>query len=156
MSANVPATTTGSPSRSPSTIATWVASRAPVTTRRGSTARALCDEPDLKRLDIADTSPDIVELSRLPFPDPARDPLRDPRVRLHLEDGRFFLRTTDQRFDLITSEPPPPIGAGVVNLYTQEYFELIRERLNEGGLCTYWLPVYSIQEPGSRAIVKVV
>ena len=60
-------------------------------------------------------------------------PLRDPRVRVHVEDGRFFLQTTRRRFDLITGEPPPPRGAGVVNLYSREYFGLVRDRLAPGG-----------------------
>ena len=51
----------------------------------------------------------------------------------------FFLNTTSERYDLITSEPPPPKMAGVVNLYSQEYFELIRSRLNPGGYVSYWL-----------------
>lgn len=53
---------------------------------------------------------------------PDAHPLRDPRVQVHLEDGRFFLQTTDERFDLITGEPPPPRTPGTVNLYTREYF----------------------------------
>ena len=36
--------------------------------------------------------------------------------------------TTAKRFDLITAEPPPPKTAGIVNLYTREYFELMRDR----------------------------
>ena len=35
-------------------------------------------------------------------------PLQDPRVRVHIEDGRQFLQATGRRFDLITGEPPPP------------------------------------------------
>jgi spermidine synthase len=60
---------------------------------------------------------------------------------VHFEDGRFFLATTSDRFDLITGEPPPPRTPGAVNIYTREYFQLIYDRLAEGGLTTYWLPV---------------
>jgi hypothetical protein len=77
-----------------------------------------------------------------------RHPLHDPRVRLHIEDGRYFLQTTGQRFDLITGEPPPPRTPGAVNIYTREYFELIRARLAAGGMTTYWLPV-ARPEPGA-------
>ena len=75
-------------------------------------------------------------------------PLHDPRVRLHLEDGRFFLASADTKFDLITGEPPPPRTPGAVNIYTREYFQLIYDRLAEGGIATYWLPV-ARPEPGT-------
>jgi len=81
-------------------------------------------------------------------------PLRDPRVRVHVEDGRFFLLTTPERYDLITSEPPPPKHAGIVNLYTREYFQLVHDRLAEGGLNTYWLPVHSLMLEDTRAIIR--
>src|SRR5438477_5666568 len=70
-----------------------------------------------------------------------RHPVHDGRVRVHLEDGRYFLETTTGQFDLITGEAPPPRTPGAVNLYTSEYFQLIRNRLAEGGMTTYWLPV---------------
>ena len=50
-----------------------------------------------------------------------------------MEDGRFFLGTHSRKYDLITSEPPPPKVAGVVNLYTQEYFQAIRDHLTPDG-----------------------
>jgi spermidine synthase len=56
-----------------------------------------------------------------------------------VEDGRFFLQTSAASFDLITGEPPPPKAAGIVNLYSREYFQLLHDRLNDGGVATYWL-----------------
>ena len=71
-----------------------------------------------------------------------------------MDDGRFFLLTTTERYDLITSEPPPPKHAGVVNLYTREFFQLVFDRLAEGGINTHWLPVHSLTYDDSRAIVR--
>lgn len=120
----------------------------------GSTARALVDTAALTRIDVVDISPEILETSALVHPRREDDPLEDPRVRVHVEDGRFFLQTSERRFDLITSEPPPPKYAGVVNLYSREYFELIRDRLREGGITTYWLPVHNLSESDTRAILR--
>ena len=120
----------------------------------GSTARALTDTASLERIDVVDISPEIIETSALVFPRKGDDPLEDPRVHVHVEDGRFFLQTTERGFDLITSEPPPPKYAGVVNLYSREYFELIRARLNPGGISTYWLPVHNLLESDARAILR--
>ncbi len=120
----------------------------------GSTAKALTDTAELESIDMVDISKDILEMNRIVFPDPRQNPLHDPRVRVHIEDGRYFLQTTDRRYDLITGEPPPPKHAGIVNLYTEEYFRLIRERLTEGGMTTYWLPTHMLFEQDTKAIIR--
>jgi spermidine synthase len=120
----------------------------------GSTAKALVDTRSLEHIDVVDISRAILDLSEIIYPDPADHPLRDPRVQVHIEDGRFFLQTSERRYDLITGEPPPPKNAGVVNLYTREYFQLIHDRLTEGGITTYWLPVHNTLESDTRAIIR--
>jgi spermidine synthase len=116
----------------------------------GTTARTLVQSDALASLDVVDTSADVLEMSRLAIPD--AHPLDDPRVRVHVEDGRFFLTTTQRTYDIITSEPPPP--KEVVSLYTREYFHLLRSRLRPGGLATYWLPVAIVEPPDFKAIVR--
>ena len=119
----------------------------------GSTAKALTDTRALTAIDVVDISPEILGLATVMFPT-ADDPLHDPRVTVHVEDGRFFLQTSTASFDLITGEPPPPKGAGVVNLYSREYFRLLHDRLNDGGVATYWLPVEELDEDDARAMVS--
>ncbi|MGH0031158.1 MAG: fused MFS/spermidine synthase, partial [Myxococcota bacterium] len=119
----------------------------------GVTAKALTDTPDFETIDFVDISRDVYEMNRHVYPDPAENPLNDPRVTAHVEDGRFFLQTTPRRFDVITGEPPPPKLAGVVTLYTREYFALMHDRLAEGGIATYWLPVHNLTEADARAIL---
>lgn len=119
----------------------------------GSTAKALTDWSRLETIDIVDISSDILEMNSIVYPG-EDNPLRDDRVRVHIEDGRFYLNTTDRRYDLITSEPPPPKIAGVVNLYSEEYFRLIRKRLNKGGYASYWLPVQQLEPADTLAITR--
>ena len=106
----------------------------------GRTAGAATELDSVESIDVVDISRDVVAMSDIIY---AADehPLRDRRVRLHIEDGRQFLQATSERFDLITGEPPPPLTPGTVNLYTREYFQLVRDRLADGGIATYWLPV---------------
>jgi spermidine synthase len=120
----------------------------------GCTAKALTDTAEFESIDVVDISRDILDTHHVIYPNPSDQPLRDPRVRVHVEDGRYFLQSTRERFDLITGEPPPPRAAGVVNLYTKEYFGLMRERLAEGGIATYWLPMHSLSDESARAITK--
>ncbi len=120
----------------------------------GSTASALVEDKRLSSIDIVDISRDVLRGSRIVYPNPGQNPLDDPRVTAHVEDGRFYLLATAKKFDIITAEPPPPMMAGVVNLYSREYFELMRERLNDGGMVTYWLPVFELSETDAKAILK--
>jgi spermidine synthase len=120
----------------------------------GNTAKAMTDTKSLDTIDVVDISRDVLEMSRIVYPNTADQPLHDPRVRVHIEDGRYFLQTTDQQFDLITSEPPPPGIAGVENLYTREYFQLIHDRLADGGIVTYWLPLHALSDVSTKAILR--
>lgn len=120
----------------------------------GQTAKALTDSKEIDDIDIVDLSAEILDTHRVIFPEPGTSPLDDPRVDVHVEDGRFFLLTSNERYDLITAEPPPLMMAGVVNLYTQEYFQLLHDRLNDGGYVTYWLPVRLMQVSDTQTVAK--
>jgi hypothetical protein len=75
-------------------------------------------------------------------------------MRVHIEDGRYFLQASDRQFDLITGEPPPPGIAGVENLYSREYFALMHDRLAAGGIVTYWLPLADLSDVSAKAILR--
>lgn len=119
----------------------------------GNTAKAMTDSTSLETIDVVDLSRDILDMNSLVYSDATEHPLRDRRVRVHVEDGRYLLQTTDQRFDLITGEPPPPGIAGVEHLYSREYFQLLHERLDEGGIVTYWLPLSDLSDVSAKAIL---
>ena len=68
-------------------------------------------------------------------------------------DGSFCKRRTNG-YDIITGEPPPPHFAGVAGLYSREFFELVRQRLNPGGIVTYWLPVHDLKVAEAQAITR--
>ncbi len=120
----------------------------------GSTALGLVQTESLEHIDVVDISTAILEMADLVYPNPDAHPLNDPRVEVHIEDGRYFLQTTDRHYDIITADPPPPKNAGIVNLYTREYFQLMHERLNDGGIATYWLPAHNTLESDTKAIVR--
>ena len=120
----------------------------------GNTAKAMTDSKSLETIDIVDLSRDILEMSTVVYPDTSANPLHDPRVRIHVEDGRYLLQTSDRQFDLITGEPPPPGIAGVEHLYSREYFRLMHQRLADGGIVTYWLPLSDLSDVSAKAILR--
>ncbi len=74
----------------------------------------------------------------------------DPRVKVVYDDARHYILTTDEKFDIITSDPIHPWVKGAASLYTKEYFELVKQHLNPGGLVTQWVPLYE----SNMAVVK--
>lgn len=66
----------------------------------------------------------------------------DPAVHVVFDDARHYVLTTDEKFDIITSDPIHPWVKGAASLYTQEYFESVKARLNKGGIVTQWVPLY--------------
>jgi len=72
------------------------------------------------------------------------DCLDDPRFELIESDGRNHLLLTDSKYDVIVSQGSNPWVSGCVNLFTAEYFELARERLNPGGVVGQWVQIYAM------------
>ncbi|MGO4332061.1 spermidine synthase, partial [Cupriavidus sp. M-11] len=78
----------------------------------------------------------------------------DARVQIRLRDGRRELLQSQQRYDLITLEPPPPSAAGVVNLYSTDFYRLAAARLQPAGLVAQWLPLPTQNDEDTRALVR--
>lgn len=82
------------------------------------------------------------------------DVLHNPKSRITIDDGRSFLAVTDKKFDVITEEPMHPSLAGVVNLYTKEYYELAKAHLKPGGIMSQWIPLYNLSIEDVRLMVS--
>ncbi|HEV8202922.1 MAG TPA: fused MFS/spermidine synthase [Pyrinomonadaceae bacterium] len=80
-------------------------------------------------------------------------PLDDPRTKLIIDDARTFLRVTPNRYDIIVSEPSHPWVPGVANLFTQEFFELGRERLKDDGIWVQWVQIYQLSTESLRSVL---
>ncbi|MBP7147137.1 MAG: fused MFS/spermidine synthase [Acidobacteria bacterium] len=119
----------------------------------GMTASAVAAHPEIRQLDIAEISPEVVDVAPL-FDEASGRVLADPRVRLFVEDGRHVLLASPTPWDVITLEPPPPRESGVVSLYTTEFYELCRRRLAPGGVVAQWIPLHSHTLDEVRLLVR--
>src|SRR5262249_16524075 len=108
----------------------------------GVTAGSFVPHPDVERIVICEIEPLVPQVVATHFAKENHNVLRDPRVEVVYDDGRHFVLTTKEKFDVITSDPIHPFVKGSATLYTAEYFELCKQRLNPGGVVTQWVPLY--------------
>jgi spermidine synthase len=112
----------------------------------GTTMRSASLYPDLE-IDVVDIVPEVFRCFGYFHRDIARVLDHPAGLRLHADDGRSFLLTHSDRYDLISVDPAPPLhSAGTVNLYTREFFELCKARLTPGGAFCLWVPPASESE----------
>lgn len=118
----------------------------------GMTAGALLDQDSLAELHVYEISRALPQGARA-FASENGALLDDARTRLVFADGRHALRTTSERYDLITSDPIHPWTRGSNDLYALEHFRSMRARLAPGGIASQWLPLYQLREREVRTVI---
>jgi predicted membrane-bound spermidine synthase len=120
----------------------------------GVTADAFVRNRQLKHFDVVDISKEVFDLADSYSGAGYSNPLLDSRVTTFVQDARFFLQSCPNHYDVITGEPPPLKMLGTVNLYTEQFFRLIKDRLKDGGVVSYWLPLYQITLSDAKSILR--
>lgn len=121
----------------------------------GCTAGWLGAIPTMESVDVVELEPTTLAMAEFAGPLNQRV-LQNPRVHLNIEDAREYLPTTRARYDLIVSEPSNPYRAGVASLYTQEYYEAVRARLEPGGAFVQWVQGYEVDATAIRLVLATV
>lgn len=99
----------------------------------GSLIQAL-QHPSLKSVDYVELDPAVFDLARQYFPEEWRRIQAERRTRVHHVDGRRFVKSTRQKFDVVILNLPDPQTAQLNRFYTTEFFHEVAERLNTGGV----------------------
>jgi spermidine synthase len=118
----------------------------------GITAGSLLAFDGLERRVCAELMPEVVRATSLFQGN--HGVASDRRVELRLIDGRRELLRNEEKYDVITLEPPPPSAAGVVNLYSTDFYLLAARRLNPDGLVAQWLPLPTQNDDDTRSLVR--
>jgi spermidine synthase len=118
----------------------------------GITAGALLTWPGLETRTVAELLPSVVRAGGLFAGN--LDAAIDPRLDVRIGDGRQELLRRPELYDVITLEPPPPSAAGVVNLYSRDFYELCRDRLAADGIMAQWWPLPAQNDEDSRSLVR--
>lgn len=82
--------------------------------------------------------------------------LGDKRSTVEPSDGRNYLLSTPEKFDVIISEPSNPWQSGVCNLFTREYFKIAADRLNPGGVFSMWCQLNEVSPKNLQQIISAL
>jgi spermidine synthase len=108
----------------------------------GVTAGAVSVDPAVEQETIVEIEPLVPRVVSTYFSEYNFDVVRNPKVNVRIDDARHFVETTNEKFDAITSDPLDPWVKGAAMLYTQEFFEMAKRRLNPGGVVTLFVQLY--------------
>jgi spermidine synthase len=108
----------------------------------GVTAGAVSIDPRVERQTIAEIEPLVPKVVSTYFSEHNFDVVRNPKVHVQIDDARHFVLTTHEKFDAVTSDPLDPWVKGAAMLYTEEFFSLVKQHLNPGGVVTLFVQLY--------------
>lgn len=118
----------------------------------GVTTSAIASHSEVKSIDCVELVKGLTKTAHY-YDGLNHNVILDPRLKVMEGDGRYFLQKTNKKYDLISSDPTHPLlGSG--NLYTKEYFELCKERLNDGGMVSQYLPLHKLRLQDLLGIIK--
>jgi spermidine synthase len=121
----------------------------------GMTLGATSVHPSVESIILAEIEPKVLGVTRT-FEKYNHNVLDNQKLRIVFNDGRNYLLTTKEKFDVITADPIHPWFSGAGYLYTAEYFKLAAERLNPGGIICQWLPIYEMTGENLKSVVRTL
>ena len=110
----------------------------------------------IESIHVIELEREVVNAHRALEPLRGSSPIADPRVQVVVNDARGALMLTDARFDTIVSQPSHPWTAGASHLYTREFFSLVSDHLEPGGVFVQWIGIAFVDEPLLRSIVATL
>ena len=119
----------------------------------GITLQATANHEGLKQIHVVELSPEILE-AHSQLREVNGDVVANPLVKVRIDDGRSYMKLSQSNYDMITADPIHPKISRVGYLYTREYYQYIRERLNDGGIVCQWMPIYQMSPARLRSAMK--
>ena len=117
----------------------------------GVTTATVAGAPGVQTIDVVEIVPGVVDAAHT-FETLNHGTARDPRVRLHANDGRNHLLLHPGPWDVITCDPVHPLF-GSASLYSADFFRLCRTRLAPGGIVCQYLPLHRMPDEAFRRAV---
>ena len=117
----------------------------------GTTAGWLAAMPSIERVDVVELEPAVIDVARRCGP-ANQNAMDNPKVHVIIGDAREVLLASSRRYDLVVSQPSNPFRAGLSSLFSQEFYDAVRARLNEGGILMQWVQAYEIDVHTLRSV----
>ena len=109
--------------------------------------------PDVRRVNVFELESGVIDASKY-FEFVNNSPLKDPRARLYMVDGRSHITYGNIHYDVITSDPIHPYVAGASNLYTYDYYQTMADHLNAGGIFCQWIPLMGMSSDSYDTVLN--
>ena len=109
----------------------------------GLTAHTILGSNDVKRLDSIEIEAAVVEASQLFRPNVDRA-YADSRSNIIIDDAKTYFAASQNKYDVIVSEPPNPWVSGVSSLFSDEFYQEIQLYLKNDGVLVQWTHVYEM------------
>ena len=108
---------------------------------------------NLRKVDVVELEKGVVEAAKFAYQ--GENPiLKRSNLNLRVEDARYVLASQrEARYDIIVSQPSHSWLSGVANLFTQDFFEIVRDRLTEKGVFSQWLNLYNMNQETLKSIL---
>jgi spermidine synthase len=119
----------------------------------GTTAGLLASGRDVRHLTVAEISTTLIEAVPL-FDALNHGLLSNPKAQILSTDGFKYFAKARRPVDIVVSVPSVPWVQGVENLFTPEYYQLIRQTLANDGVFMQWFPLYTVDATLFRSILR--
>ena len=119
----------------------------------GETSSIVSRYPGVERLDVVDISYEVFDAAP-EFKDINHEVYNSEKVRKIVMDGKNYIHLTEEKYDLIMNDSIHPVECGNASLYTREYFEDCKERLNEGGVMSSWFPLFALDSKDFKSLIR--
>lgn len=116
---------------------------------------AVLEKFPVQHIELVELEKAVLE-ARKSFSSRYGDPIVDKRLKVILDDARNYLRVTDKKYDIIISEPSNVWVSGVANLYTQDYYHIIKNKLKTDGILCQWMHTYGLKEIDVKSVIKAL
>jgi len=121
----------------------------------GSTAGWMAQVETMSHVDVVELEPLLLDVAQA-CDTVNGNMLENPRVAIHLGDAREYVLGTQNRYDVVFSEPSNPYRAGVSGLFSLEFYQHVAQILNEDGIFLQWLQAYEIDVQTAQTVIATL
>jgi spermidine synthase/Tfp pilus assembly protein PilF len=119
----------------------------------GITAGTLAQIPNLESMDCIEIEKSVAESAKF-FEYYNKNILQNHKVNIYIEDGKSFLKSTKENYDIISVHLSNPWIAGIANLFTVDAYELMKSKLNKDGIVLQWFHTYRVSPDLLRMVIR--